>query len=201
MLPSMDDVAEAKAALRRTALEARQSLDDGQRRAASDQIVGRVLAIPELLRARTVVTYAARADEADLAGALAHLHDRSIRTLFPRVRDDDLELVAATDLLTLTLGYRGIREPVGPNVDAGVVDVALLPGVAFDVVGGRLGHGGGHYDRLLGRLPPHALRVGIAFSCQVVPRVPREDHDEPVDIVVTEKATYHTHARATDVPG
>lgn len=197
----MDHLEEAKRALRRTALDARRSLDDGARRAASDRIVERILALPDVLRARTVLTYAATADEADLGGLMVALRDRSIRTLFPRVRDEHLELVAASDLLTLTLGYRGVREPAGPSVDPDVVDVALVPGVAFDVVGGRLGHGGGHYDRLLAALPATALRVGVAFSCQVVPRVPCGPDDEPVDIVVTERATYHTHARATEVPG
>lgn len=197
----MDDVREPKAALRRTALEARGSLDEDQRRTASERIVERILGVPEVLRARTLLTYAATADEADPGGVLHHLHERSIRTLFPRVRGSELELVAATDLLTLTLGYRGIREPSGPSVDPAVVDVALVPGVAFDLVGGRLGHGGGHYDRLLARLTTGALRIGVAYSCQVVPRVPRDGHDELVDIVITENATYHTHARATDVPG
>ncbi|MDX1658870.1 MAG: 5-formyltetrahydrofolate cyclo-ligase, partial [Nitriliruptorales bacterium] len=104
-------------------------------------------------------------------------------------------------LLTLTLGYKGIREPAGPKVDPAIVEIALIPGVAFDVMGGRLGHGGGHYDRLLATLPHGALRIGVAFSCQLVPRVPRSPVDEPVDIVITERATYHTRARTTDVPG
>ena len=197
----MDDVAGPKQALRRTALDARRSLTDSERELASQQIADRLLTIPELLRARTVLTYAAQDDEADPSGLLAHLHDRGIRTLFPRVKGPRLELVAASDILTLTLGYKGIREPTGPQVDPTVVDVALVPGVAFDVIGGRLGHGGGHYDRLLGGLPGTSLRIGVAFSCQLVPRVPRSELDEPVDIVVTERATYHTHARTQDMPG
>ncbi len=80
-------------------------------------------------------------------------------------------------------------------MDPEEVEIAVVPGVAFDVVGGRLGQGGGHYDRLLGFLDVDCDRVGFCFSCQVVPFVPCEEHDEPVDLVVTERALYRTHAR------
>lgn len=192
---NIDDAVAAKKALRLTGLQARSSLDRGERRRASATAALRLGGLPELRRARTVLLYAAFGEEADPSPVLPRLHARGVRTLFPRVRDDDLELVAARDLATLTLGYRGINEPVGPAIDPGVVDVAVIPGVAFDVAGGRLGQGGGHYDRLLPRLREGCLRVGYCFSCQLAARVPRLDHDEPVDVVVTERAVYRTHAR------
>ncbi len=184
-----------KARLRSSALDARRQLTPRERRDAAAAIVDRLLRQPELQRPGHVLVYAAMDDEADLAGAVGPLRERGVRTLFPRVRGERLELVAASDLLTLELGYRGIREPSGPKIDPGIVDVAVVPGVAFDPHGGRLGHGGGHYDRLLAQLPPDCIRVGTCFSVQVVPRVPREDHDEPVDVVVTELARYRTRAR------
>lgn len=179
-----------KQALRETALRARRSLEPGVRRHAAETLAARLLALPELADAKVVASYAALADELDPAQMLPRLRERGIRTLFPRVRGEQLELVAASDLLTLTLGYRGVREPTGPTVDPAVVDVVLVPGVAFDVHGGRLGAGGGHYDRLLARLPEHTTRIGVCFACQVVPRVPREDHDELVDVVVTEAGVH-----------
>lgn len=187
-----DDV---KTRLRATARNARRGLDDAERRTASAAAVSRLMNLTELRRPATVLLYAALDEEADPSGALPRLLDRRARVLFPRVRGEDLELVAATDLTTLTLGFRGVREPVGPAIDPGVVDVAVIPGVAFDPMGGRLGQGGGHYDRLLPFLDVECLRVGFCFSCQVVPRVPTEPHDEPVDVVVTERATYRTDAR------
>jgi 5-formyltetrahydrofolate cyclo-ligase len=188
-------VEELKARLRTSALDARRRLSARERHDASAAIAERLLRQPELRRPGHVLVFAAMDDEADLAGAIGPLRERGVRTLFPRVRGDDLELVAASDLLTLKLGYRGVREPSGPRIDPGIVDVAVVPGVAFDPHGGRLGHGGGHYDRLLARLPSDCLRVGVCFSAQVVPRVPRQDHDEPVDLVITERARYRTRAR------
>ena len=179
-----------KQALRRSALLARRSLSDEQRRGAAEAVVRRLLALPALRDARTVLLYAATADELDVTALVRPLVDGGTRTLFPRVRGERLELVAASDLLGLTLGYRGVREPVGPPIDPEVVDVAIVPGVAFDVHGGRLGHGGGHYDRLLAALPEDRPRIGVCYACQVVPRVPREAHDLPVDLVVTEAGVH-----------
>lgn len=179
-----------KAALRRSALLARRSLADEQRRAAAARVVQRLAAMQELRNAGTVLLYAAMADELDVTGVVPPLRDAGIRTLFPRVRGERLELVAASDLLALTLGYRGIREPVGPAIGPEAVDVAIVPGVAFDVHGGRLGHGGGHYDRLLAALPDDRLTIGVCFACQVVPRVPQQEHDRSVDLVVTEAGVH-----------
>jgi 5-formyltetrahydrofolate cyclo-ligase len=75
-------------------------------------------------------------------------------------------------------------------VDPAVVDAAVLPGVAFDPRGGRLGAGGGHYDRLLARLPTETTRIGVGFACQLVPHVPTEPHDQRVEVVVTEASVH-----------
>lgn len=187
---------ERKASLRTAALAARRALGKRERDVASHQVVTRVLALPELRGVRLVVLYAALAEETDVGDALAPLRDRGARTAFPRVEGSRLQLVEAANLGKLQVGYRGIREPVGPRIDPGDVDAVLLPGVAFDLHGGRLGQGGGHYDRLLASLPDAAVRVGACFSCQVVPDVPRAEHDQPVDIVVTDRAVYRTRARA-----
>jgi 5-formyltetrahydrofolate cyclo-ligase len=188
-----------KAALRTSTRSARRELSLGERQEAARAVVDRLLRLPELRRARTVLLYAAAGDELDVGGLVAPLREAGARTLFPRVRGDHLELVAAADLLTLTLGYRGIQEPVGPAIDPSVVEVAVIPGVAFDLRGRRLGRGGGHYDRLLATLPDTCVRIGAAFSCQVVPAVPHQAHDQPVDLVVTERAAHRNTGTRGDV--
>ncbi|MBS3942340.1 MAG: 5-formyltetrahydrofolate cyclo-ligase [Actinobacteria bacterium] len=184
-MPAID-----KSALRASARAARSAMSPAERTEASARLVARLARVTELRRARTVLLYAASGQEADPVGVLPRLLDRGVRTLFPRVRDDHLDLVAASDLRTLRLGYRGIAEPVGAAVDPAVVDVAIVPGVAFDLRGGRLGQGGGHYDRLLALLPATTTRIGVCFACQVVPQVPREPHDAAVDLVVTDRITH-----------
>lgn len=187
-----------KAALRATARGVRRELQPTDRREASAAACARLLGLPELRPARVVALYARHGDEIDPAGMILLLEGRGVTTAFPRMRDHELELVVATDLGQLVEGYRGVREPVGPPLDLAAVDAIVAPGVAFDLDGGRLGQGGGHYDRLLAQLSSGCLRIGLCFSCQLVPRVPRDDHDEPVDLVVTEHAVHRTGARRVD---
>ena len=195
----VDDVEDRKAALRRSARDARRALDDEDRRIASATIVARLLALRELARAGTVALYAATDEEPDLDGLVGALAARGVRTLWPRVVGSDLELAEASAERLLP-GFHGIAEPVGPAVDPRLVDAVVVPGLAFDPHGARLGRGGGHYDRLLATVDGSALRVGVAFACQVVPSVPRGPHDLPVDVVVTERSVHRHGARIEDAP-
>ena len=188
-------VADRKAALRRSVLAARRDLTHEKRLAASRAAIERLLRLPEVWRARVVGLYVAMADETDPSDAVQFLHERGIRTLYPRVRGDHLELAEVRDPRTLPTGFRGIPEPTGPTIGPEVLDAVVVPGIAFDLDGGRLGHGGGHYDRLLHGLPDETVRIGLCFSCQVVPVVPRVDHDQLVDVVVTDHALHRTGAR------
>lgn len=185
-----------KPALRAAALAARRSLAGSERQRASREVVSRLLDLPELRDAEVVVLYAALADETDVGTAVTPLLLRGARTVFPRVEGDRLVLVAASDPRTLQSGYRGIREPVGPEVPLASVDAIVVPGVAFDPRGGRLGQGGGHYDRLLPTLPGAAVSIGVCFACQMAPDVPLDDHDVSVDIVVSDRAVYRNGSRA-----
>ncbi|MEP6679262.1 MAG: 5-formyltetrahydrofolate cyclo-ligase [Betaproteobacteria bacterium] len=85
-------------------------------------------------------------------------------------------------------GYRDIPEPLPhcPKVAGADIDWVLVPGVAFDPAGRRLGYGGGYYDRLLPLLPAHAPRIAGAFEAQIVAAVPSGPHDLNVDAIFTE---------------
>ena len=192
-----NEIAARKQALRATIRRAREAMDDGEARQASVAIVDRLTTLPELQSARVVALYAALPDEADPGGLLPWLHERDVRTLYPRVAGERLDLAEVSDVSVLRAGFRGILEPPGVAIGPEVVDVALVPGIAFDPHGGRLGQGGGHYDRLLAAVPEDATRIGVAFSVQVVPFLPLEDHDARMDIVVTEKAV---HRRPEEIP-
>ena len=101
-----------------------------------------------------------------------------------------LELRQVTDLTKdLAPSRWGIPEPLPeycPLVDPAQIDLVLVPGVAFDRWGNRLGYGAGFYDRLFQRLPPSALRVACVHDALLVDRVPAEPHDAPVDLLLTE---------------
>ena len=111
--------------------------------------------------------------------------------LLPKVLDADrMELRRYTGPHDLTEGAYGIMEPVGePFTDYALIDIALIPGMAFDAAGHRLGRGRGYYDRFLSLLiPPSSLLLprffGLCFDFQKVDTVPSDDHDIPVDIVI-----------------
>ncbi len=106
--------------------------------------------------------------------------------LLPYVEPDGMQVAQIRSLDDLVPGYRGIREPVR-RVPGPVIDLAFVPGVAFDARGRRLGYGGGFYDRFLAAIAPGAPAVGYCFDAQVVEEVPAEAHDRRVEAIVTEQ--------------
>jgi len=106
------------------------------------------------------------------------------------------------DLSELAAGTLGIPEPRHElrslperRIAPGELDLVMVPGLAFDRRGGRVGHGKGYYDRLLARVRPDALLAGVAFECQVFPQVPMLDYDVLMDRVITERTVYHGHSQ------
>jgi 5-formyltetrahydrofolate cyclo-ligase len=184
-------VDEAKRAMREQARAARRAIGPTARAAASDAVARRVLELPELRQVRTVLTYAATPEELDPAQLVAGLRARGVRVAYPRVcRPGELTLHwARAD--ELTPGHHGILEPCADADQAAIedFDLVLVPGTAFDTSGRRLGMGGGFYDRLLARRRPGTVAIGLAFDEQVLGEVPAEEHDVPLDAVVTQTRT------------
>jgi 5-formyltetrahydrofolate cyclo-ligase len=181
----------AKLALRQRVLAARDALPAAVRTAASAAIVGRFLARADFTCARAVLLTLPFGSEWDtLALVRAALAagkavavprvDKATRMLgLHAIRDPERDVVA---------GYRDIPEPRPgcPPISRDAIDFVLVPGVAFDRDGRRLGYGGGYYDRLLPLLSPRAPRVAGAFELQLVASVPAGAHDVAIDAIVTE---------------
>lgn len=138
----------------------------------------------------------ALADEVPLDDLLDSLGAAG-RLLLPRVRGRDLVFSAVRDLGTLRRSRLGVLEPseAEPALSLGPRDVILVPGVAFDTAGARLGRGMGFYDRALALHGERPFAVGVAFAFQVVERVPVLAHDRSVDAVVTERVLHRRCAR------
>jgi 5-formyltetrahydrofolate cyclo-ligase len=183
--------ANAKAEIRAAALARRDALDPALRREYSRVVIGRIVAMGEFRAAQSVLAYCSFGSELETESFLGAVLDAGKRLLIPRVNraEGRLDICrvenVATDLVT---GVWGIREPHAPSCaphSAGEIGFALVPGVAFDRRGGRIGYGRGYYDRLLAsRIASHA--VAGAFETQIVDFVPMERHDMRVDLVVTE---------------
>jgi len=176
-----------KAELRSALRAARAALTEATRRQASAQIGGQLLQLPELAGPGPFLLYAANGNEVDLDAAIAELLQRDAVVGLPRVAGDALHPCRITDLAQLTDGHRGVREPdaAATPLDLSALHVVVTPGVGFDADGNRLGSGGGHYDRLLATTTV-AVVIGVCFDAQVVPALPVEAHDRPVDILITE---------------
>ena len=181
-----------KRALRSELIAARARLSQEERFARSQLVAERVDGLPILTGARVVALYAALGTEVDTGALFRRLHGRGVRCLFPRTVPGERRLVfCAAEPFELVPGPLGAAEPPAGarEVDLADVDAFVMPGVGFSLDGLRLGRGGGYYDATLKRIPVKALRVGLCFDVQVVPALPREDHDVPLDAVVTEART------------
>lgn len=187
-----------KGELRALAREARRAMTAEERAAAMHAVADIVLALPGVADARTVLGYVATAEELDPAPVLEALRHRGARVALPRVTGPmRLSLHWVTEGDKLVAGALGILEPAqdAPRAEAHEIDLALVPGVAFDAACNRIGYGGCFYDNLLPTLRPDALKVGLAFDAQLVEAVPVEDHDVPLDFVVTPRAVFEAARR------
>ncbi|MFE7127279.1 5-formyltetrahydrofolate cyclo-ligase [Streptomyces sp. NPDC057617] len=181
-----------KAALRSELLTARRLLSDEDARRAAAVLARRALELPELARARTVAAYVSVGREPGTRALLDALRTRGVRVLLPvLMADNDLDWAPYEGAERLVRAGRGLLEPDGARLGPDAVleaDVVLLPGLAVDGRGMRLGRGGGSYDRVLGRLERTGAVPALAvllYDGEVVARVPAEPHDRPVQAVVT----------------
>ena len=140
-----------------------------------------------------VLLYSAIAGEPQTEAFIRKWHGVK-RLVLPKVVGDVLELREYSPE-TVSPGYKGILEPsdMARKVDPVEVQFAIIPGMAFDRSGHRMGRGKGYYDRLLPEL--HCTKAGVAFRHQLVEEVPVEDHDEPVDMVITPNNLYICNSR------
>jgi 5-formyltetrahydrofolate cyclo-ligase len=180
----------AKEALRKRLSAVRRTLDQAARDERARAACARVVQTPEFERAQVVLSYAPLRFELDPGAAVTRALSLGKQVLLPRVIPDShelsLHLYQPGDVLEES--GMGVREPLptSPRITPERVDLVLVPGLAFDPRGFRLGFGKGYYDRLLPTLP-RAARFGLAFELSLLPEVPCEEHDVAMDTVITEK--------------
>lgn len=179
-----------KKELRRTIRESKRHFDREALDEMSFAVISRLTAHPRFAAARTVMLYHSLPDEVDTCRLLAELPltsaDFSGKTiLLPRVTGEtDMELRVYTGPDDTTRGAFGIMEPSGALfTDYSQITLAVVPGMAFDSRGHRLGRGKGYYDRFLPLLP-QAYKIGVCFPFQLVDTVPTEPTDVVMDEVV-----------------
>ncbi len=183
--------------LRATLRQRRQSLPPETVREDSARILERLLSVDRIREARCAMLYLPARNEVDTWPLLEHYWLCGAEVLLPRCcegRPGVMEAFAVTSRLQIGPGCFGLQEPL-PGLARPVPeprpDVILVPALAFDRRGYRLGFGGGYYDRFLPTLPDSPLLVGPAYGFQLLEAVPVEPWDCPVHLVVTPEETLH----------
>ena len=179
----------AKADLRRRLIKARQAIPPHLWRQKSDRLCGHLQTWPTFNAARCILAYCSFRNEPDLSP----LMDLRRRWGLPRCSGQDLIWHHWQGPQALTVGRFGLTEPVpsAPPIDPAQVDLILVPAVACDVRGYRLGYGGGFYDRMLSQPQwRHTPTIAIVFEYARVPTLPRDAWDRPLQGICTEKGLF-----------
>lgn len=189
----MQDLKEKKAEIRRDALARRDALTDQERARRTKAITASLFAFANFLESKTVLFYMNSGSEVATEAMIrkASGYEKAIclpwvdtkrKRILP-LKVDDLDKDVAP-------GYRNILEPIPQRCKVfpvEYIDLAIVPGIAFDERGGRIGHGTGFYDKFIPVLDVTTRKVALAFECQIVPQIPMEPHDRYIDIIITEK--------------
>ena len=187
----------SKEVLRRLALQARDAQSDRDTR--SHSICERLFGLPEFETAGTVLSYIGVSSEVATGEVVRRALNEGKRLAVPWVAPEGLRATFIRSLEEVALARFGLLEPP-PALRSdparacrpGEVDLFVIPGVAFDRAGGRLGHGRAYYDRLLPQARAGAHFIGLAFECQMVDAVPMDEKDIRMHAVVTEVAVYRS---------
>lgn len=196
------DLRSEKEALRASLKERLKRLSPEDRARESRSLCKRLLQALPTEQGVLCVFYPMKGSEADIAETFPVLLERGWKLFFPRFEGADFAFRRVEALGALVPGRYGLMEPTKDDEPLGIeaVTIAIIPGLGFDATGGRIGRGNGGYDRWLRELRaknPVARVWGVALDCQMVTRVPREHHDQTVDLVVTPRGIIDPAAPVT----
>ena len=176
-----------KGTLRRRQVAARTAMPDSIRNESGRLIRDHVLEMPQVTSAGTIAAYYSVGTEPDTRGLVFALWKRGSYVVLPvLLPDGDLDWASYEGPESLAPGPRGVLQPVEPVRGIGTVaraDVVLVPALAVDVRGRRLGRGGGSYDRALARVGPQVPTIALLYDSELLPSVPAEVHDQAVRAV------------------
>lgn len=175
-----------KKEMRRLVRERKAQLNEEERRRKSDEVCRRVMATDKWQNAKTALLYRALKDETDVGLLIDDLYTRGGTVLLPTCVGEDLVLRVYEGKEKMRIGDFDIAEPTGrifEEKDYGKIELVIVPGMAFDNKGGRLGRGRGFYDRLLKKLP-NCHKMGVCWSVQMVDEVVMEKDDVRMEEVI-----------------
>lgn len=176
----------SKAEIRRAMRQRKAMLSEAERRSEAEAVFAAVERTALFAAARRVMIYSSLPDELPTDSFINRWAARK-QLFLPRVNGEELDVLPYRPG-RLSRGAFNIDEPDGDDtVDPATLDLIIVPAVALDPAGNRLGRGKGFYDRLLRRTS--AATIGVGFACQLLPDLPAEPHDVPLDLVITPAST------------
>lgn len=185
---------EEKKYLRKSIQSKRDSLSEKKRKADSKKIASVFLNTKQYLKSNNILIFYPFRSEIDTVPIIRKAISDGKKIILPKVAGKGLKLFYVDEISAqLKSGKYGIMEPsenLCVAAEISRIDLAVVPGVCFDRKMNRLGYGGGFYDRLLPKLPEKAKKIALCFQVQIVERIPVEEHDNKVDIIITEKDIY-----------
>ena len=181
---------ESKADIRRQLRDQLAAIGSDERLARSEEAAARLCSLPAFCDARTVMLYLPFGCEVNTQpiAQAAGKGNKCVVAPDPCPRTRQMRVVVCDPTNDdLFLPTHGLRTPLGDICDIESVDLIVVPALGFDRTGHRLGRGGGFYDRFLARDEMRAVTVGLGFAEQIVPSLPIEDTDHPVQVIVTDR--------------
>ncbi|HEU4965346.1 MAG TPA: 5-formyltetrahydrofolate cyclo-ligase [Bacilli bacterium] len=184
-----------KKELRHELLANRKALAPQERADLDAGVLQNLLALPEMQKAQTILAYLDFRGEVDSSGLIEWALREGKTICAPVTVKEERRLIPVqmSSLQEVRFGAYGIREPIMTDnnvIEIPCIDVVVIPGVGFDRQGGRLGYGGGYYDRFLPRLREGVVKIAVAYELQILPQVPLEPHDTLLDMLVTEQGVW-----------
>ncbi len=189
----MDEVREKKQEIRNDIAAFFSSLPSDTLSANTHIIEDRLFEFANFLESKIVMLYVNAENEVGTENIIRRAYDFNkivVLPAFDPAKSTMKPMKVDNPNKDLLIGHRGILEPNPAKckpVPLDCIDIAIVPGVAMDEKGGRIGSGDGYYDRIIPDLPMTTRKVGLVFEGQLVPQVPMESHDKHVDIIITEK--------------
>ncbi len=188
----MTDLKSEKAQVRKDIRDQLHALPAEQRQEWSARMTERILELPEYQQAKVLMVFLSFSKEYDTEPLILHGLSAGKTVCAPKVDWQTWKMapVKLNGLEEVVKDEHGLREPTGDTkVDVDRIDLVLVPGLAFDTSGHRVGRGGGFYDAFLSRIDLRAVKLAPTFDFQVRSAIPFDRHDQPVDILLTTTKT------------
>ena len=195
----MEKSMETKKEIRKQILQKRDALSFKQRQEKSEQIAKKVIVSDAFQNSKIVLLFASYKSEVDVNSIIKVAFETKKQVYFPKVTGSEMEFYQVSSLLELENGYCGIKEPIVDKARKLIPQkeeklFVLVPGIAFDKEGGRIGYGKGFYDRFFQKLEKvvpktNLCKMAVAFACQILDNgsIIKEEHDSSPDYIVTEE--------------